>query len=88
MNQKHIIYLTDKRSFTNVRELVEWASEQYHDRIAFSYREKASAKESVKISYRQFGEDVRALASAMLAMGCAGRHVALIGKLSYEWVVT
>ena len=32
-------------------------------------------------------EDVRALASKMIEMGCQDKHIALIGKLSYEWVL-
>jgi len=88
MTKNHIVYTTDRTDFTNLRELIEWAGEQYADRLAYSYREKASAKEKIEISFQKLCADVRALASKLRAMDLAGKHLALIGKLTYEWVVT
>ena len=77
----------EKHEYANVRELVEWAAEQYGDNIAYSYRPTPRA-EIVKVSFVQLRDDVRALASELAAMGCAGKNCALIGKFSYEWVLT
>lgn len=79
--------LHEKHEFVNVRELVEWAAEQHGEKIAYSFRRDPRA-EVTKVSFKQLGEDVRALASEMTAMGCAGKHCVLIGKFSYEWVLT
>lgn len=79
--------LHEKHEYANVRELVEWAAEQYGDNIAYSYRPTPRA-EIVKVSFVQLRDDVRALASELAAMGCAGKNCALIGKFSYEWVLT
>ena len=75
-----------KREFTDVRHLLEWAGDTYAGKTAFSFRVKPNDKEITKVSYTAFRDDVRALASELLSMGCAGEHVALIGKCSYEWI--
>ena len=80
--------LHPKRYFANVRELVEWSGEKYGDAPAYSYRPNPHSPETVTRSFRQLRDDVRALASSLVTMGCAGRHCALIGKFSYEWVLT
>lgn len=81
--------LHEKLEFTNVRHLVEWASEKYSQRYAYSFREEPHHKELLKkITFTQFGNDVRALASELLAMGCAGKHCCLIGRFSYDWALT
>ena len=84
--EKHVLH--EKVSFTTMRELVEWAAEKYGERYAYSYRPNMRKAEDIKISFVQLRDDVRALASQMLAMGCAGKHIALIGKMTYSWVIT
>ena len=79
--------LHEKKEFTNVRELVEWAGAHHDAKIAYSYRESARG-EVQKVSFRQLRDDVRALASELLSMGCAGKHCVIVGKFSYEWAVT
>ncbi len=80
--------LHKKSKFTNVRALVEWASEKYGRRTAYSFASRSGSDGTEKISFNRFANDVRALSSKMLEMGCAGKHCALVGKLSYEWVLT
>ena len=79
--------LHEKHEFANVRELVEWAAEQYGEKYAYSFRRDPRA-EVTKVSFNQLRDDVRALASELVAMGCAGKHCVLIGKFSYEWALT
>ena len=79
--------LHEPRKFENVRALVEWGAEYYGNDTIYSFRPNPRA-DVVKKSFIEFRDDVRALASELLAMGCAGRHCALIGKLSYEWAAT
>ena len=76
--------LHEPRYFENVRKLIEWAAEEYGNDTAYSFR-PTPRSEIVKKSFVEFRDDVRALASELLAMGCAGRHCVIIGKLSYEW---
>ncbi len=74
-----------KREYTDMRDLVEQSCEMYKDRVAYSFRKKASDKEKVEITFAQVRDDVRALATEFLARGYQGKHCAVIGKNSYEW---
>ena len=78
--------LHEKLEFKNIRDLVEKSAEMYGEKVYLSYR-SAPSKEIEKITFLQFREDVRALASEMLSMGCAGKHCAVIGKPSCEWAL-
>ena len=84
--KKQVIH--EKFEFTNVRELIEWAGDHHGERIAYSYREKASDKDVCKVSFKKLRDDVRALTSEFVAMGVDGKHCILIGKFSYQWVLT
>ena len=85
MSNKDMIH--EPRYFDNVRALLEWAAEEYGNDTVYSFR-PTPRSEVEKKTFVEFREDVRALASEFLAMGCAGRHCAVIGKLSYEWALT
>ena len=74
-----------KREYTDIRHLVEDSGERYSDRIAYSFRKKASDKEKVEITFDKVRDDVRALTTEFLSRGYQGKHVAVIGKNSYEW---
>ena len=74
----------EPRYFDNVRALVEWGADFYGNDTIYSFRPNPRA-DVVKKSFVEFRDDVRALASELLSMGCAGRHCVVIGKLSYEW---
>ena len=84
--KKQVIH--EKFEFTNVRELIEWAGDHHGEKIAYSYREKASDKDVCKVSFKKLRDDVRALTSEFVAMGVDGKHCILIGKFSYQWVLT
>ncbi len=80
--------LHKKLEFASVRELVEWAGRKHGSQTAYSFKRDPRKGEVTRVSFAELRDDVRALATAMLEMGCKGRHVALIGKLSYEWALT
>ena len=79
--------LHEKREYSNIREAVEEMGEIYAGRYAYSYRIKPSDKEVVKKKYEELRDDVRALASEFISMGVSGKHIALVGKLSYHWIL-
>ena len=83
---KHRIH--PKREFKNIRHIVEYAAEVYGERTAFSYRKKPMSKEKVCVSYTQFRDDVRGLATEMLARGMQDKHIVAVGKMSYDFIVT
>ena len=83
--KNHVLH--EKHEFPSIRELVEEIGDLYFGKVAFSYRFKATDKEIQKKNYEQLRADVRALGTALIARGLAGKTVALIGKLSYSWVL-
>ncbi len=83
--KNHVLH--EKREFENVRKLVEWSADFYGDKVAFSFRPDTKG-EVKKVSFKKLRGAVRALATEMLEMGCAGKHCVLIGKFTYEWAVT
>ncbi len=87
MNMKKLpIY--DSTQYANLREMIEDCAIRYSDRNAFSYRNRPSDPSPVRVPFPTFRDDIRALGSELLARGMKGRHVAVIGKLTYPWVCT
>ena len=80
--------LRPKREFKSIRHIVEYAAKTYGNSTAFSYRLKPTDKEKVSVSYLEFRDDVRALASEMLSRDMNGKHIVVVGKMSYDFVVT
>lgn len=70
----------------NMRELLSVMSAKYNNDTAFSYREKMSDQNAVQISYRKLAYDAKCFGTEAIARGMAGKHCALIGKLSYQWM--
>ena len=80
--------LHEKQSWTDLRHLVEWAADTFPTRNAYSYRIKPMGKGIQTVTFTELRDDVRALASTFLKMGVTGKHCTVIGKFSYDWVVT
>lgn len=85
-NQNHKLH--EKVEFTNVRQLIEWAAETYGEKTAYSFRTDPLHGDVTQISFTRLRDDVRALASELLSMGCAGKHCVVTGKPSYDWILT
>ena len=77
----------EKKVYPNFREVIEDIGNLYGERTAFSFRIKASDKVIQKKSYIELRDDVRALTAEFVSMGVTGKHVALVGKLSYHWIL-
>ncbi len=82
---KHQIH--PKKTFDSIRHVVEYAAQTYGNKTAFSYRIKPNDNEKVSISFLEFRDDVRSLASEMLSRGMKGKHVVVVGKMSYDFIV-
>lgn len=81
--------LYDSPSYVNMRELVEDISQRYGAKIAYSFRLDPRDKEVECRTFSRLGNDVRRIATAVLARGLVNEgNCALIGKLSYGWVCT
>ena len=78
--------LREKIIYKDFRELVECSCEKFSDRIAYSYRKDPRDKEILHHSFKELGEDIRALTAELSTRGFAGKHCAVIGRLSYSFV--
>ena len=78
--------LLHSEEYVNMRELVADCANKYGDKTAYSYRKNIKDKETIKISYKKLGEDVCALGTELIARGYTGKHVAVTGKMSYNWI--
>ena len=77
----------EKKVYNTVRDVIEDVGTIYNGRYAYSYRIKPRDKEIIKKTFNELRDDVRALTTELLARGVHGKHVALVGKLSYHWIL-
>ena len=75
---------------SNYREILDYASKNYSNNIAYKYKENIEEKPAkyVEKKYSQVVKDVKALATALLDLGFKGKRIALIGENRYEWVIS
>ncbi len=75
------------RTVENIRAFVEDIGDRYKGKNAYSFRENPRDKEATRITYDRLRDDIRALASSFIKRGMAGKHVVLVSKLTYNWVL-
>ena len=80
--------LHEKVEYKCVREMIESVGDLYGDRVAFRYKVNPHDKECETKSYIQLRDDVRALATELLARGYKGKHIVVLGKQTYSWILT
>ncbi|MBE5955370.1 MAG: long-chain fatty acid--CoA ligase [Lachnospiraceae bacterium] len=66
-------------------DMVEDLGDRYGDAPAVSWYTRKQEEKGV--TYRQMREDVRNLQEKLVDMGLAGRHIAIVGENSYEWII-
>lgn len=71
--------------YSRFRDFIEGLAEKYGERPAISWFTRR--QEEQMVSYRQMGDDVRALQKRMSQMGLKGKHIAIVGENSYEWLL-
>ncbi|MBR7117062.1 MAG: AMP-binding protein [Clostridia bacterium] len=77
----------EKVEFGTMRDLVEYFGEKYGDKPSFTYRVNPRDPEPVKKSYTELSASIRAISTELHARGYRGKHIAVIGKHSYPWVL-
>jgi len=68
----------------DIPEFLAYIGSEYAIKPAFVYERQ---NESVSVTYAQFVKDIYDLAAALRSRGWAGRHYALVGENSYEWIL-
>ncbi|WP_077533851.1 AMP-binding protein [Massiliimalia massiliensis] len=76
----------ESRYYPTFREFLTDVSDRYADAPAITTYLRGSKRHDK--SFRELKEDSFAFASALFASGLNGKHVALIGENSYEWLVS
>lgn len=71
-------------SFTTLYEIMSHARDRYPTRTA--YRQIEGKNNESQITFGRFASDVDALRAALLAHGLKGKHIALCGETSIEWI--
>lgn len=74
--------------YADFRELLSCVAEKYPDSDAFIVKRDKTKKEYTHITYSKFQADVNRLGTALLHTALPRRRVAIIGKNSYEWMLT
>lgn len=80
--------LYDSEKMADFRQLVNRYKTLYADKTAFEFKENPHAKEHIKISYKQFAEDIESLGTALLNLDLRGKKVGIIAPNRYEWCVS
>ncbi|MBO5879232.1 MAG: AMP-binding protein [Clostridia bacterium] len=73
------------RMIADLQEFVKEIAKVYGDKDAYRY---FVGNTVVSKTYNQFKADVDAIASWFVKRGWIGKHVAIIGSTSYQWVAT
>ena len=77
--------LYNSTKMNDFRELVNRYSTMYHDKVAFEYKETPYSKEHIKITYKQFSDDIKSLGTALINLGLSNKRIAIIAPNRYEW---
>ncbi|MBE6662714.1 MAG: hypothetical protein E7606_05510 [Ruminococcaceae bacterium] len=87
MNKPYALY-NQAPEFKTMRELLLNRTSQFGPAVAFSFREQGMSSEKISITFSAFRRSVIALGTEFYRRGMANAHCALVGKLSYDWILT
>lgn len=79
----------ENTKLNNIKELVSYSVKNFSNCIAFTVKKKNGKEVSYrKISYSEFGEEINAFGTELISMGLKDKRIAIIGKNSYEWMLS
>ena len=71
--------------YKRFRDMVDGMAERYGDKPALSWFSRS--QEESGVSFVQLRDDVRHLQEMLVQKGLAGKHIAIVGENSYEWLL-
>ena len=74
------------KNYENIREVIEESIKNYPNNNAFIIKNKDKTTYT-NITYKQLGEDINKIGTALLKLGFKDKRIAVIGKNRYEWAV-
>ena len=80
---------SDFIEFNNIKEIINTTIQKYPDSIAFTIKNKKDKQVSYrKIDYKEFGEEINSLGTALIDLGLKDKRIAIISKNRYEWMLS
>lgn len=70
-------------SFETLRDIIRHGADTYGEQTAFRYKVR---KEIIDKSYQDVNRDSMAVSRMIEAMGLTGKHIAMIGPATYQWI--
>lgn len=83
-NERYLIKREEVDGFLTLYEILLHAKNKYPNKIA--YRQLESRTEEKTVTFGAFADDVDALRVALAAEGLCGKHLAVCGEGSIEWL--
>ena len=71
--------------YSRFRDMIDGMAEEYGESPAISWFTRKQEEKGV--SYNKLRDDVRGLQEMLIRMGLAGKHIAIVGENSYEWLL-
>ena len=84
MKNKQYPYYNDLEDISDLKDLVLTKASDFSDKIAFVYPCETG---EMRKTFSDFKEDINAFGTWMYKKNIKDKHVAIIGKNSYEWLV-
>lgn len=75
----------DLLKIQSLKELVDFGASSYGEKIAYKYKEN---KEIHSKTFIDLKNDSRRFSNVLKKLNLLGKHIAVIGSTSYEWIVT
>lgn len=76
--------LNEVSKIERIVDILTQAEAECPEKIAYRYRN--AKQEIVDVTYKTFGEDVRALGSALSDLGVDTEHISIVAENSYNWI--
>lgn len=73
------------KRYSDLKELVNDSAKLYGSRDAYRYMK---GKDIVSKSFENVRDDSMAFSNSLKKLGLIGKHIAVIGATSYEWIIT
>ncbi len=77
--------LYDNPQIKDLKEMIRKRAEEEPEAIAFSY--SSGKNEVINKTSAEFSCDIDALGTYLFSLGLQGKHIAILGENSYEWIV-
>lgn len=68
-----------------LQDVIRHSVAAYSEQAAYRYKVK---KEVVDKTYRELGEDSMAVSRVVESLGMKGKHIAILGSTTYQWIVS